>query len=381
MSRWPTRRLGDLVELLSGFPFESEHFANSDGIPIVRIRDVVLGKSSTFYRGAFDSKYIVRLNDILIGMDGEFNRARWQSGDALLNQRVCRITSSSRELDDGYLFHFLPAALKAIERVTPFVTVKHLSTKQIKDIEIRLPPLAEQKRVAAILDKVEVLRAKRHAALNQVNALTQSIFFEMFGDLAANHKAISTACLGDLCTRITDGTHQPPVWSPSGVPFLFVGNIVGGEIRFETEKFISETTHAELTRRCPIEIGDVLYSTVGSYGVSALVKTAQKFAFQRHIAHLKPNQAALDSEFLRVMLASPSVRRQADKVARGVAQKTVNLADIRNFIIFSPSLESQRDFSLRSAAVEKVKAANLSAQTELAHLMGSVQYLAFQGEL
>jgi type I restriction enzyme S subunit len=143
-------RLGELVEILSGFAFDSEKFGDSGDMPIVRIRDVIRGHSSTFYNGEFDKKYVLRDGDMLIGMDGEFNLAKWQGGPAVLNQRVCRISASSGILDDGYLFRFLPSALKAIENVTPFVTVKHLSVKTIRDIEIPLPPLPAQRRIAVL---------------------------------------------------------------------------------------------------------------------------------------------------------------------------------------------------------------------------------------
>ncbi len=182
MRHWGKHRLGELVEILSGFAFDSEKFGDSGEMPIVRIRDVVRGRSSTFYNGEYDKKYVLRDGDMLIGMDGEFNLAKWQGGPAVLNQRVCRIAASNGSLDDGYLFRFLPAALKAIEDVTPYVTVKHLSVKTIRDIEIPLPPLAEQRRIAEVLDRAEALRAKRRAALAQLDSLTQSLFLDLFGD-------------------------------------------------------------------------------------------------------------------------------------------------------------------------------------------------------
>jgi type I restriction enzyme S subunit len=103
--------------------------------------------------------------------------------------------------------------------------------------------------------------------------------------------------LEETCSRITDGTHQPPRFTEEGIPFLFVRNIVSGSIDFDTEKFITEETFAELTRRVKPERGDILYSTVGSFGVAVLVETDRKFAFQRHIGHLKPNRQ-IDSGFL-----------------------------------------------------------------------------------
>ena len=186
MSRWDKQQLGELVDILSGFAFDSEQFVDSGEMPIVRIRDVVRGRSSTFYRGEYDPKYVLRDGDVLIGMDGKFNRARWQGGPALMNQRICRIAASNQRLHDGYLFHYLPSALKAIEDVTPYVTVKHLSVKTIRGIRIPMPPLAEQRRIAEVLDRAEALRAKRRAALAQLDSLIQSIFLDLFGDPVSN---------------------------------------------------------------------------------------------------------------------------------------------------------------------------------------------------
>lgn len=132
-----TARLGEHVSFLSGFAFKSAFFnTEGEGLPIVRIRDVKAGRSDTYYSGEYDPKFIVSDGDYSIGMDGEFSLARWRGGKALLNQRVCKVESVSDRLDAGYLVRFLPSALKAIEDATPFVTVKHLSVKALRDIEI-----------------------------------------------------------------------------------------------------------------------------------------------------------------------------------------------------------------------------------------------------
>jgi len=256
-----------------------------------------------------------------------------------------------------------------------------LNREKLLAIRVPVPPPTEQRRIAEVLDCAEALRAQRRSAIAQLDTLTQSIFLEMFGDPISNPKGWPTATLETLCCRITDGTHQPPEWSSSGHPFLFVSNIVSGEINFDTEKFISDETHSELTRRCPIEQGDVLYSTVGSYGVPAVVRSTRKFAFQRHIAHLKPDRAVLDPEYLRVALASPPLRRQADSAARGMAQKTVNLADIRKFVVFRPELQVQRDFTRGVAAVRELEADHRKSLAQLDALFASLQQRAFSGRL
>ncbi len=187
--------------------------------------------------------------------------------------------------------------------------------------------------------------------------------------------------LGKVCLRITDGTHQSPKWEPSGIPFIFISNIVQSQISFETNKYISEETYIELTRRCPIEVGDVLYTTVGSYGNVAVVSTSEKFAFQRHIAHIKPDRTKLDSTFCAAMLRSPAIRRQVDRVARGVAQKTVNLADLTSLQVFEPPMQVQRQFARRADAIDSIRAAHVASLAELDSLFDSLQHRAFAGQL
>ena len=125
--------LPEVCKIQYGFPFDSAQFSTSEGMPLIRIRDVVRGYSETFTTESYQDEYIVHQDDLLIGMDGEFNIAKWGKVDALLNQRVCRLIPSS-EIDKNYLFYFMPRALKRIEEKTPFVTVKHLSAKELNKI-------------------------------------------------------------------------------------------------------------------------------------------------------------------------------------------------------------------------------------------------------
>ncbi len=285
------------------------------------------------------------------------------------------------KLDARYLWHWLDHIRPILSAKSKGATFKQVNREDICELEINIIQLEEQKRIAEILDRTQSLISKRKEAIAKLDTLIQSIFLEMFGDPVTNPKNIKTLHLAKVCKRITDGTHQPPKWSELGYPFLFVSNIVSGEITFDTAKFISSETHEELTRRCPIETDDILYSTVGSYGVPVIVKTERKFAFQRHIAHIKPEANLIDSKFLCAMLASPPLKRQADRAARGVAQKTVNLEEIRKFIIFCPPLPLQKEFAQRVEAVEKLKATHRASLSQLEALFASLQHRAFRGEL
>lgn len=169
---WPTHELGPYVDILSGFAFKSNKFnAEGIGMPLIRIRDVVPGKTATYYDGPYDAQFVVNTGEILIGMDGEFNCARWNGGASLLNQRVCRIKTKNDRLNEAYLFWFLPDALKLIEQQTPFVTVKHLSVKDIRAIRIPMPSVQEQERIAAIFGQADQIRLKHLQAADMLNSL------------------------------------------------------------------------------------------------------------------------------------------------------------------------------------------------------------------
>jgi type I restriction enzyme S subunit len=203
---WEKVRLGDVIEILSGFAFDSKKFHDSAGMPLIRIRDIKRSYSETFYNGPFDDKFIIKKGDVIIGMDGEFNISDWKGVDSLLNQRVCKINSYKKDkIDKRYLLHFLPIELKFIEDKTSFVTVKHLSIKDINEIEIPLPPLATQKRIADILDTADALRRKDQELLTKYDQLAQAIFIDMFGDPVKNEKGWEVKKLGDLIAKLETG--------------------------------------------------------------------------------------------------------------------------------------------------------------------------------
>lgn len=297
---------------------------------------------------------------------------------------VTVLRADESRVDPVYLYRWFSSSViqqvvRSFGRRT--TSISNLDLRRCESLPIALPSLMQQRRIARVLDAVDGLRAKRRQAVEVASALTESLFRERFGAVRENVRRLPVVRLSDLCCRITDGTHQSPDWAAFGHPFLFVKNITSGEIEFETEKLISDETQGELTRRCPIEVGDVLYSTVGSYGVPAIVRTQRKFAFQRHIAHLKPDPAIVHPEYLRAALASSDVRAQADRVARGVAQKTLNLGEIERFSVLAPSLQDQRAFAQEAEAAERVRATQAAHVGHVDALFASLQFRAFAGEL
>ena len=378
----PTARLGDLVDILSGFAFDAANFSDEGDIALIRIRDVIRGQSNTFYRGGYDDKYLIQKGDILIGMDGEFNRARWQSAPALLNQRVCKIKSSSPKLSDEYLFHFLPAALKAIEDTTSFVTVKHLSAKQIKDISIPLPPVEEQRRIAAILDQAETLRTQRRTALALLDSLTQSLFLDMFGDPVANPKGWPIQTLDEVTTKVTDGEHLNPAFTEVGMPIVMAGNVLDDRIDLDAAKRVGEPLGMQFRKKCGPELGDLLIVGRGAtIGRLCRVNVEETFCLMGSVILVKPDRTLLDERFLSGMLALPSMHAQLYKSSGSSAQQAIYLKDVKRLKCPLPPLPLQQTFATRIASIEALKATHRRALAALDALFASLQQRAFTGAL
>jgi type I restriction enzyme S subunit len=127
---WERTRLSDVAEVSNGFAFKSTYFSKSEGVPLLRIRDVGRSETEANYVGEFDARYLVEPGSIVVGMDGDFRVARWAGPVALLNQRVCKVSVRDETLyDAGFLFYALPGYLDAIHTRTSSVTVKHLSSR------------------------------------------------------------------------------------------------------------------------------------------------------------------------------------------------------------------------------------------------------------
>jgi type I restriction enzyme S subunit len=147
--------------------------------------------------------------------------------------------------------------------------------------------------------------------------------------------------LDTLCSTITDGDHQPPPQVPSGVPFLVISNVSQGYFDWDNTRFVSEEYYNGIQPQRKAQVGDILFTVTGSYGIPLVVADDRKFCFQRHIALLKP--IVLNVAYLMLLLQSPCVKRQCDDIATGTAQKTVSLNSLRNLIVpLSPSEEQQR---------------------------------------
>ena len=379
-----TAKLGEHARFLSGFAFKSSLF-NSDGIglPVVRIRDVLKGRSNTYFSGEYDEKFLVQDGDYLIGMDGQFNLGVWKSGPALLNQRVCKVDYVSNDLDIRFLARILPLVLKKIEDDTPFVTVKHLSVKKLNESIIPLPPVSEQKRIAAILDAADALRAKRRETLAQLDTLLQSTFLEMFGDPVTNPKGWELCPLTDIADLENgDRSNAYPSGSDlvdEGVLFLSTKNIVDNHLIFDDCQFITRVKFDSLSRG-KLQRYDLVITLRGTLGSCAVFDCQFDTGFiNAQLLIIRPRR--VKSLYLQALLSSKPMRRHLERSATGVAVKQLTSKKVGALSIPLPPPDLQNHFATIVQSVEQQKSRLRAHLDELDTLFASLQARAFAGEL
>ncbi|MDE7265566.1 MAG: restriction endonuclease subunit S [Clostridia bacterium] len=333
------RHLVDVANVLYGYPFDASLFTTqNEYMSLIRIRDIKCGKTETYYKGDVLEDYIIRKNDILVGMDGEFNLARWQSSNALLNQRVCKIyTKNTQVLLDGFLFHLLLPLFKNIEKEIQGSTVKHLSAKIINTIKIPVPPIEVQREIVRILDNFTELKAELTAELT-----ARKKQYEYYRDTLILGQDVERKTLGEIATELYRGAGiKRDEVTKEGIECVRYGEIYTTyDIWFD--KCVSHTNEEKITSKKYFENGDILFAITGE-SVEEIAKSCAYVGDKKCLAGgdivvMKHNQ---NPKYLAYALSTTEAQRQ--KSYGKIKSKVVHASapSISAISIPLPSLDKQ----------------------------------------
>ncbi|MHC1754116.1 MAG: restriction endonuclease subunit S [Methanosarcina sp.] len=335
--------------------------------------------------------------DILIVKDGattgktSFVHPDFPFREAAVNEHVFCVRVNPEKALPAYICHFLRSAegQKAILRDFRGATVGGISREFATKTVLPLPSLPKQQRIADILDRAEALRAKRRAALAQLNELTQSIFYDMFGDPITNSKGWQRIPFAELLTNIDSG------WSPVCLDrpvegkewgVLKLGAVTWCEYNPTENKALPDDINPD--PKLEVKPGDLLFTRKNTYelvAACALVRdTPPRLMMSDLIFRLRLRQdAEIDPNYLQQLLIFPTKRREIQKLAGGSAGSMPNISKTRlnTAPIEIPPLPLQKEFSRRVATLEKLKASHKASLAELDELFSSLQQHAFLGGL
>jgi type I restriction enzyme S subunit len=386
---WTTTTLGDLLSVQNGYAFDSKLFG-AEGYPLIRIRDIKEGiTTETKFSGSFDSKYVVNAGDFLIGMDGEFGCHEWKGPPALLNQRVCRLQGFHNSLEPRFLLHGINAHLKAIEEVTGYTTVKHLSSKQILAIEMLVPPRSEQHRIVTLLDEAfaDIATAKANAEKNLQNA---EVLFQ--SQLQALFNRPSGGRVQTTLGKATGGIFTGPFGSllhkhdyvENGIPLVNPAHISPFGIEPDNRKTVSNETASRLANYI-MRAGDIVIGRRGEMGRCALITDVEDgWLCGTGSFFIKPSNRC-DAAYLVHLLRSEECKQQLEKIAGGAVMPNLSNTDLSNFVVELPSIDEQKrivsQIELAGQDVERLKTIYRQKLTALDDLKKSLLHQAFSGQL
>lgn len=293
------------------------------------------------------------------------------------NQGFKSFVPKPEHVDAKFLYWWLRTNCDYLESLGNGATFKEVSKAVVARIEILLPPLAEQQRIANILDKTEALRSKRRATIAQLDILCKAIFLDLFGDPATNPNGWSIRALKEVASTTSGGTPNRaiPEYFGGGIPWVKSGEL-HQDIVTKAEESLTQSGIAESSAKV-MPVGTVLVAMYGAT-VGAIAILGVKAATNQAICCIEPG-ASIDNIFLVHLfkLLSPSLLLKRV----GGAQPNLSQDFIRNLLIPLPPLDLQHKFACRIAAVEKLKNAYLSSLANMDALFASLQHLSFQGEL
>ena len=270
----------------------------------------------------------------------------------------------SGSIYNRYLYHFLKDKTEYLNALGRGATFKEISKDIVENIEIPLPPLETQRHIAAVLDKVSALIAKRRQQLDKLDELVKARFVEMFGDMVSNVNQFSVSQLGIVCD-VRDGTHDTPQYCERGYPLVTSKNVTGGKIDLSSCGFISEEDFLAINKRSKVDEGDIIMPMIGTIGKPVIVSFEPHFAI-KNVALIKfPPGAHVKNIYIKTLLESDYFDRMVLAKIHGGTQKFISLGYIRNLKIAIPPIDLQNQFAAFVTQTEKTKAAVQQALEKL----------------
>ena len=301
---------------------------------------------------------------VLVAGNGDLN-VKYYLGKFDAYQRTYIVESNNKEkLLVRYLYYFLDKYVETLREQSIGGVIKYIKLGNLTEAHIPLPSLEEQRKIAAVLDKVSDLIAKRRRQLDLLNQLVKSRFIEMFGDIVLNPYDWNKDFLGTVC-NVRDGTHDSPQYYQTGYPLVTSKNVTAGKIDLSNCSLISEADYNKINERSKVDKGDIIMPMIGTVGKPVIVEIEPNFAI-KNVALIKFRQASkVLNIYIRTLLQSDYFDDAVISKIRGGTQKFISLGDIRNLEVLVPPIELQNQFA---AFVKQTDKSKLAIQKNLEKL-------------
>jgi len=369
---------GEVATFINGRAFKPEEW-EIEGLPIIRIQNLT-GSSSivNYYSGKIDSKYLVEKGDILISWSASLGVYIWEGDNAILNQHIFKVIPR-KGVDKTFFYYAATHVLDEMISKVHGSTMQHITKDPFESTLIPLPPLPEQQRIAAILQKADRLRQLRRYARQLRDTYLQSLFLEMFGDPVTNPMKWTLIKVEKIIDDIRYGTGSPPPYYDKGIPFIRATNIKKGTIQSSGLAFISKEDANDIPK-CKIKTGDLILVRSGiNTGDCGLIPSEFNGSYAAY--DLIIEMPFPYNYYFNFFINSSFGKNIIQTLSRRSGQPHVNAEQIKNIELPFPSKELLNQFSRIIQKIQLLFAVQVENTRQTEHLFQSLLQRAFQGKL
>ena len=398
MTSWRSAKVGDIAQQIRGVTYAKEDASKNakNGfktlLRAMNITDNGLSLSDLIYvpNDRVAANQMLKAGDVLIAASsGSLNSVGKSSQipqkfDGTFGA-FCKVLRPNARVDANYFAHFFrtPSYREKISSLAAGANINNLRNEHLDDLDFPLPALPEQRRIAAILDQADALRAKRRAALAQLDEIARAIFVEMFNSPGSS--AWPTVAIGSLAKSMRTGPFGSQLlhseFTDAGVAVLGIDNAVSNDFSWGERRYVSHKKYSELAR-FRVFPKDVIVTIMGTCGRAAVVPNDISLAITtKHLCSITLDTVRCIPEYLHsCLLLHSDVQRQLGVSARGAVMPGLNMGLIRGTMVPLPPTRIQHDFANRLKAIQAARRTGLRSMEQLDGLFASLQHRAFAGE-
>ena len=350
---WEIKKLGEVCSITMGQSPSSDTYNDTDGLPFFQ-GNADFGKIHPSVRVYCNAPIrIAEVNDILISVRAPIGAINIADCKCCIGRGLASIRNNA-EVTNEYIYHALVANKEKLIAQGTGSTFKSIGKEALKELSIPIPPREEQERIVAELDCLSGVIEKKKQQLKQLDALAQSIFYQMFGDPITNEKGWEVKKLGEVAYIGLGFTHTPE-YVEDGVAFLSVKDISSGEICWDNIKYVSQQEYDSAPKGAKPNKGDIMFCRVGTMGKPVIVDTDIPFCTFVSLGYLHILDEDILNIYVKYWMQSYAFDVQVEENVKGVAIKNLNTGWLKTFNIQHPPISLQQEFADKIEAIEKQK--------------------------
>ena len=382
------RKLDNICSFLSGNAWKAKEFGE-EGIPILRINNMNENENNfKYWKGEYDEKFLVNKGDLLVSLSGSIKTFQWNGPEALLNQRIVKITANPN-VNQDWIYYQISYVIEEISNKGKHAIIKNVSINDLKNFEVEVPDLNTQNKIVAILDQASRLVEKRQESIDLLDELLRAQFLEMFGDLTINPKNYNLIPFKSIIEKIKAG------WSPvceessrtseNEWAVLKQGAVSKRKFNPEENKLLPKGTH--IKKKITAQKGDLLFSRKNSkefVGSAAYVfEEYQNLLLPDTIFNLRYKKEIVSPLFLFYLINDYNFKKVIQNLRNGAAASMPNISQksLLNLMIPLPGFDEQKRFEKLALKVYENKKSTNDSLNNINELYQSILQRAFSGNL